>query len=153
MTFAPNRRAIVAPAGDRIDADDERRAAESRAERRAQADRALREDGDAVADAARCPLSAPEMPVEAMSGSISTCSSVSASGIDREVGPRVGHQQVLGPRAVDGVAEAPSAERPLHCEWTRVQAVEALSARRDGADDHPLADVVVALEARRRAPR
>ena len=52
-----------------------------RAGRRAQADRALREDDDRVADAHAARLGAAESPVEAMSASSTTCSSVTSSGI------------------------------------------------------------------------
>ena len=89
------------------------------------------------------PLSAPQRPVEKMSGHSSTSSSVELVGNRREVGARVGHEQVLGPRAVDGVAEAPAAERAAALRVRAVQAVEALAARRDRADDDALADRVV----------
>ena len=58
------------------------------------------------------------------------------------------HQQVLRPGAVDGVAEAPAAERPATLGVRRVQAIEALAARRDRSDDHPLADRELILEPR-----
>ena len=92
------------------------------------------------------PLSAPEMPVDAMSGSIRTCSSVSASGNDRQVRARMRDEQILGPGSVDGVAEAPAPERPAALRVRRVQAVEALPARRDGPDDHPLPDPELVVE-------
>ena len=57
------------------------------------------------------PLSAPEKPVDMMSGHISTCSSVEPVRHRREVGHGVGHQHVLGLAAVDGVAEPPAADR------------------------------------------
>ena len=64
----------------------------------------------------------------------------------REVRARVGHQQVLGPRAVDRVAEPPAAERAAALRVGAVQAVEALAARRNRADDDPLADLVLSFE-------
>ena len=93
------------------------------------------------------PLSAPDRPVEKMSGQSSTSSSVKRVGNRRQVGARVGHQQVFGPRAVDRVAEPPAAERAAALRVRAVQAVEALPAGRDRADDHALADGVVLLEA------
>ena len=56
------------------------------------------------------PDSAPLKPVEAMSASSTTCSSVSSSGIFARLACADGHEQVLGLRAVDGVAEAPAAD-------------------------------------------
>ena len=100
------------------------------------------------------PLSAPEKPVDMMSGHISTCSSVSPSGTGREVGHGVGHQHVLGLAAVDGVAEAPAAHRlpavlgagPV-LRMAAAQAGLAVPARRDRAGDDPLA-LAVALHGR-----
>ena len=54
--------------------------------------------------------SAPAKPVDMMSGHISTCSSLSPSGIGA-VGLRVGHQHVFRLCAIDGVAEAPATHR------------------------------------------
>ena len=47
----------------------------------------------------------------------------------REVGARVRHEQVLGPGAVDRVAEPPAAQRAAALRVGAVQAVEALPAR------------------------
>ena len=55
-------------------------------------------------------------------------------------------EQVLGPRAVDGVAEAPAPQRAAALRVRRVQAVEALPARRDGADDHSLPDTELVIQ-------
>ena len=59
-------------------------------------------------------------------------------GHQREVRPRIRYEQVLRPGAVDGVAEPPATERAVTLRMRAVQAVEALSARGDRADDHPL---------------
>ena len=93
------------------------------------------------------PLSAPERPVEEMSGQHQHLLVGEPVRNRRQVGARVGHEQVLGPGAVDGVAEAPAAERAMALRVHAVQAVEALAARRDGADDDALADRVVLVEA------
>ena len=50
VTVAPKRSAIVAPFRHRVDADDQGRSAQPGAKRGAQSNRALREDGDGVAD-------------------------------------------------------------------------------------------------------
>ena len=89
--------------------------------------------------------SAPLKPVDAMSASRTTCSSLSSSGIVRQVRLRVRHQEVLGLRAVDRVAEAPAADRLVAAAVSalrplRRQAGPALAARRDRADQDALAD-------------
>ena len=55
--------------------------------------------------------SAPLNPVEAMSASRTTCSSLNSSGNFCEIGLRVRHKQVFRLRAVDGIAESPAADR------------------------------------------
>ena len=93
------------------------------------------------------PDSGPLNPVEAMSARRTTCSSVTPSGMQRQV--RLGRrdEQVLGLGAVDGVAEAPAAERlealavAALAEVAR-QAGAALAARGDRADEDALADLV-----------
>ena len=57
------------------------------------------------------PLSAPDRPVEKMSGQSSTSSSASAEGIGARFAARIRHQQIFGPGAVDRVAETPAAKR------------------------------------------
>ena len=69
-----------------------------------------------------------------------------AVGNRREIRASVGDEQILGPGAVDGVAEAPAAKRPVALRVRRVEAVETLPARRDGADDDALSDEVVVLQ-------
>ena len=74
-----------------------------------------------------------------------------------EVGLGVRDEQVLGLGAVDRVAEPPAADRLVAGPVAALrqvpgQAGVALAARRDGADEHALADLV-AGDARRRAPR
>ena len=93
------------------------------------------------------PDSAPEKPVEAMSASRTTCSSVSAVGDLGQVGLRVRDEQVLGLRAVDRVAEAPAADRLVAAAVTALgrladEAGVALAARRDRADEDAVADLV-----------
>ena len=92
-----------------------------------------------------------------MSASSTTCSSVTSSGIEREVRLRRRDEQVLGLGAVDRVAEAPATDGLVAVAVTALaeiagQAGAALAARRDRADEDALADLV-AGDARRRAPR
>ncbi len=115
--------------------------------RRAEADRALREDDHGIADPHLPPDSAPAKPVEAMSARSTTCSSVRPSGILRQVGLGIGDQQVFGLRAVDRVAEAPAADRLVAPAVAALRLVlreagAALAAGGDGADEHPVADLV-----------
>jgi hypothetical protein len=82
------------------------------------------------------PDSAPLMPVEAMSASNRTCSSVSSFGDFGHVGLRARHEQVRGLCAVDGVAETPAAEGLAVVAVTALRGVSgqagiALIARRD----------------------
>ena len=93
------------------------------------------------------PDSAPLKPVEAMSARSTTCSSETLVGDGREVRLGGRHQQVLRLRAVDGVAEAPAAERlvaPAVAALAQVarQAGATLAAGRDGPDQHSIADLV-----------
>ena len=64
-----------------IHSDDQRSAHELRADAGAEADRPLRKNHDGVADADASSLGSAEMPVEAMSASKTTCSSLSSAGI------------------------------------------------------------------------
>jgi hypothetical protein len=75
----------------------------------AQADRSLRQHHDGVAERTP-PDSAPLNPVEAMSATahLLVAELIRDAG---EVRLRVRHEDVLRLRAVDGVAEAPAAER------------------------------------------
>ena len=118
----------------------------------AEADRALREDGHGVADLDVAALRARQPGREDVRTEHDVF--VGQARRDRcEVGSGVRHQQVLGPRAVDGVAEAPAADAAAALRVHTVQAVEALAAWRDGADDDALPDGVELFEARLRAPR
>src|SRR4029079_20021 len=63
-----------------------------------------------------------------------------------QVRARVGDEQVLSPRAIDGVPKAPPTKRAVALRVRRIQAVETLSARRDGANHHALADGIFVLE-------
>ena len=92
------------------------------------------------------PLSAPLRPVEKISGTSTTCSSVSPSGIGARFARASGTSRYSAhaPSMVLPKRQPPSG--PPHCECAAVQAVEALSARRDGADDDALTDVILGLE-------
>ena len=88
----------------------ERGAHQLRAGRGAQPDRSLREHDDRVADLTLAGLGA----AEAGRGDVGEQHDLLVGQLIRdlgEVGLRVRHQQVLGLRAVDGVAEAPAADR------------------------------------------
>ncbi len=56
------------------------------------------------------PLSAPEIPVEAMSGSMQDLLVAQLVGDHGQICPGIRHQEVLGPGAVDSVAEPPATE-------------------------------------------
>ena len=93
------------------------------------------------------PDSAPPNPVDAMSASRTTCSSVRLVGDLRQVRLGVRDEQVLGLRAVDRVAEPPAADRLVPVAVAALgevpgEAGAALAARRDRADQHPVADLV-----------
>ena len=93
------------------------------------------------------PDSAPEKPVEAMSASSTTCSSVRLVRDLGQVGLRVRHEQVLGLRAVDRVAEAPAADRLVAGAVAALreapdEAGAALAAGGDRADQDAIADLV-----------
>ena len=112
----------------------------------AQADRALGEDDDRVADPDAARLRA----AEAGRGDVGEEHDLLVGhviGDRREV--RLGRrdEQVLGLRAVDRVAEAPAAEGLVAVAVAALaevagQAGAALAARRDRADEHALADLV-----------
>ena len=129
-----------------VDADDERGAHQLRAGRGAQADRALGEDDDRVADLDAAGL----RPAEAGRGDVGEQHDLlvgHAVGDVREVGLGRRDEQVLGLRAVDGVAEAPAADGLVAVAVAALaevagQAGSALAARRDRADEHALADLV-----------
>ena len=124
-----------------VDGDDERGAPQLRAEGRAQADGALGEDGDRIADLDARALGAAQPGREDV-GDQQHVLVAQAVGNGREVRLRVGHEQVFRPRPVDGVAEPPASQRSAALRVAAVQAVEALPAWRDRADHDPLADVV-----------
>src|SRR5262245_57280716 len=131
----------------RVDPDDERRAFELRSERRTQPDRALREHGNAVTDFDAAAFRAGEAGRENVRAQqdILVCE---AGRDDGEVGFRIRNEQILGPGAVDGVAELPAAHWAAALRGRSVQAVEALPARRDGPNDDTIADRVKILETR-----
>ena len=143
--LAPKRFEHLQTFGHGVDADDQRRAQQPCPKRRAQANRTLREDGDRVADLHAAAFGAAQAGREDIwhEHDLLVAEPV---GNRRQVGSCVGHQQVLGPRAVDGVAEAPAAQRAATLRVRAVETVEALPAGRDGADDHALADVILRLE-------
>ena len=139
-----------------VDADDERCAHQLRAGGGAQADRALGEDDDRVADLHAARFRA----AEAGRGDVGEQDDLLVGDVvrdEREV--RLGRrdEEVLGLRAVDRVAEAPAAEGLEAVAVAALaevagQAGAALAARRDRADEDALADLV-AGDARRRARR
>src|SRR5262249_53260312 len=69
-----------------------------------------------------------------------------ARGDQRKVCAGVGDEQVLSPCPVDGIPEAPTADSSTALRVHAVQAVKALSAWRDRANDHTLSHAVVRLE-------
>src|SRR5262249_10515050 len=108
-----------------IEGDDECRALQLRAQRRAQADWALREDGDRSAYADVAALGARQARGKDV-GAQHHVLIAQGVGNRREVRAGVGHQQILGPRAVDRVAEAPTSDAAAALGVRSVQAVEAL---------------------------
>src|SRR5204863_1919035 len=64
----------------------------------------------------------------------------------RGIGARIGNEQILGPRTVDRIAEAPASQPTAALRMRAVETVEALSAGRDGADDDALADRIERVE-------
>ena len=140
------------PAGHRqpdrvaVHADDLGRAHQLGAGRRAQADRALGEDDDRVADAHAAGLRAREPG----RGDVGQQDDLLVGHVVRDLG-QVGlgrrHEQVLGLRAVDRVAEPPAADGleagPVAAlGQVAGEAGVALAARGDGPDQHPLAGLV-----------
>jgi hypothetical protein len=83
-----------------------------------------------------------------MSGHSITSSSVSPGGDWREVRTSLGNEGILGPRTVDGVAEAPAAGRSAALRVHTVEAIETLATRRDRLHNHALPDRVLVLQAR-----
>ena len=129
-----------------VDADDLGRAHQLGPGRRAQADGTLGEDDDGVADAHAARLRARE----AGRGDVGEQEDLLVGHVGRdlrEIGLGRRHEQVLGLRAVDGVAEAPAADGleagPVSAlgEVTG-QAGVALAARGDGSDEDALTDLV-----------
>ena len=126
--------------------DDERSAHQFRARRRAKADRSLREDHDRVADANVRGFRAAESGRSDVGEQHHLFVAQLVRNF-REVRLRVRNEQIFRLRAVDRVAEAPAADRfdtfamsalrPL-CR----EAGPALSAGRDRADEHAIADLV-----------
>lgn len=130
---------------DRIDTDNERGAAKFGTQGRAQADWTLSEYGDRVTHAHIAALGAAESGREDV-WQQDDLLVTQAVRYHREVGPRIRHAQVLGPCAVDGVAEAPSAQRTSALCVRTAETAEALPARRDGPDDDTLTDAVFGLQ-------
>jgi hypothetical protein len=90
--------------------------------------------------------SAPLKPIEAMSAQSTTCSSVRPAGIFARFAWAAVRADIRL-RAVDGVAEAPPAERLIAAPMSALrqmarQARVALPAGGDGADQHAIADGV-----------
>ena len=132
---------------DRVDPDDQAGATKPRAGRRAQADRALGEHGDALAELDVATLGRRD----ARRRDVREQDALLVGEIIRdlrEVRLGVRHAEVLGLHAVDRVPEAP---RPDHHPLVLVAgalrlavrlAEEAGAARRHGAHQHPVADRV-----------
>ena len=132
-----------------VDADDERGAREPRAGGRAQADRSLREDDDRVADLHVPALRRGEARRHDVRAEQDVLVGEAVRDL-REVRLRVRDDHVVGLTAVDGVAEAPAADRLVGVAAVaalRAVAREAratLAARRDRADDHAIARAIAA---------
>ena len=129
-----------------VDADDERRAHQLGAGRRAQPDRTLGEDDDRVADLDAARFGAAEAGRRDV-GEEDDLLVGHAVRDRREVGLGRRDEEVLGLRAVDRVAEAPAAEGLEALAVTALaevarQAGATLAARRDRADEDALADLV-----------
>ena len=92
------------------------------------------------------PLSAPDRPVEKMSEHSTTSSSVRSAGIGARLARASGTSRysAQAPLIVLPKRQPPSAAAALRVD--AVQAVEALAARRDRADDDALADRVELVE-------
>src|SRR5688572_8880567 len=133
--------------GHSIYGDDECGAAQSCPERRAQANRALGKDRDRVADpdvaAFRTGQSGRKNVWTHEHGFI-----VEIARDRREIRARVRHEQVLGPCAIDRIAKAPASQRPAALRVRAVQAIKALAAWRDRADDDTLSDSVMCVQTR-----
>ena len=137
------------PFGDAVDADDRGGAHQPGSRRGTQADRPQREHRHDVADADATAFGAGE----AGRHDVRTHQYLlvgQGSRHRREIGHGVGHQHELGLAAVDGVAELPAAHRleAVTCAGAvlrglAAQAGIAVAARRDGANDDPLALFVV----------
>jgi hypothetical protein len=66
----------------------------------------------------------------------------------RKVRTSIGNEEIRGPRAVDGVAETPAADRSAALRVHTVEAMETLAARRDRPHNHALPDRVLVFQAR-----
>jgi hypothetical protein len=132
---------------DRVDADDQRGALQPRAGGRAEADRALGEDGDGVADLHVGGLGGRDAGRRDV-GEQDAVLVAEIVGDLGQVGLRVGDAEEVGLDAVGGVAQPPAADhlpfvvRAGALGAVSVLAVEAAAARGDGADQHALADLV-----------
>ncbi len=128
-----------------VDADDERRAHQLGAGGGAQADRPLGEDHDRVADPHAARLGAAK-PVEAMSASRTTCSSVTPSGIGARLAWAVGTSRysawapsiVLPKRQPPRPRSRRRGRTGRGCRTGR----RGTGRRRDRADEHAFADLV-----------
>ena len=116
-----------------------------RSERGAQSDGTLREHRDGVTDLHVAALRAGDSRRRDV-GHHQDLLVGERIGNPGEVRARVRHEQVLRPRAVDRVAEAPSSERTAALGARVIEAVEALATRRDRPDDHAVSDRVLVVE-------
>ena len=117
-----------------------------RTKRGAESDRTLGEDGHRVADLDLATLSARDAR-RCDVGDHQDLFVRQLIGNSGEVRACVRNQQVLRPCTVDGIAEAPPAKRPAALRASVIQAIEALTARRDSADDDAVPDGEFILEA------
>ena len=124
-----------------FDRDDESRALELGARRRAQANRPLRKNRYGVADLHLAAFRSGN----SRGGNVRQQDDLLVAQVVRnlrQVRLRVRHQKVLRLRAVDGVSEFPAADRSAALRPVAAQAVIALTARSDRPDQDALADRV-----------
>ena len=131
--------------GNRIHTDDETRAAQLRAERRAESDGALGEDRHRIAHLDVAAFRPTQSRREDVGHEHDLLVGEGVRNV-RQIGARVRDEEEVCPGPIDRVAEPPAAQRSAALRVRAVQAVEALTARRNGADDHALADLILGLE-------
>ncbi len=127
---------------DGVDSDDATGAAQPCAGGGAQADGALRENGDRIAEPDAAVFGAAKPGTHDVRAHQHLLIG-QAVGNRRQIRHRKRHFKILGLAAVDRVAEAPAADGVTAAlRLAPVQAGMALATRRDGAHDHALANLV-----------